>query len=55
MKLAMYIAALAGVFLAFGWPLVVGTDPSSEVFHLVAVATLVALLVTIAATLLRRR
>ena len=55
MKLAMYVAALAGVFLAFGWPFVFGTDPSSSEFHVAAVATLVLLFASIAANLVRRR
>jgi len=49
------IAALSGTFLAFGWPFAFGADPSSEAFHVAAVATLVVLLASIAAILGRRR
>jgi hypothetical protein len=51
----LWIAALSGIFLAFGWPFIVGADPTSEAFHAIAVATLVALLASIAAILARRR
>ena len=55
MRVVLWIAALSGIFLAFGWPLVVGPDPSSEAFHVAAVATLIALLFSIAAILVRKR
>ena len=51
----MWISALAGVFLAFGWPLLVSTDPASAVFHGLAIATLIALLGSIAVTLAAKR
>ena len=51
----MWWSALAGIFLAFGWPLVVGADPASEAFHVAAVATLVAFLGSIAAVLATKR
>ncbi len=54
-RLAMGLSALAGIFLAFGWPLVVSADPSSEAFHVAAVATLVVFLLSVAACLLVRR
>jgi hypothetical protein len=54
-RLILRIAALAGIFLAFGWPFVFGPDPSSPAFHVAAVATLVALLASIAAILATRR
>jgi hypothetical protein len=52
---AMWTSIAAGVFLAFGWPFVVGPDPSSESFHVAAIATLVALLGSIAAVLATNR
>ncbi|MBC8022911.1 MAG: hypothetical protein H7Y14_07315 [Burkholderiales bacterium] len=54
-RLAMWLSALAGIFLAFGWPFVVSADPSSEVFHVAAVGTLVVFLLSVAACLLVRR
>jgi hypothetical protein len=51
----MYAAAAGGVFLAFAWPLVFGADPSSEAFHGAAVATLVVLLLSIAAVVAMKR
>jgi hypothetical protein len=51
----MWLSALAGIFLAFGWPLVVAADPASEAFHVVAVATLVAFLGSIVAALATKR
>jgi|KBSMisStaDraftv2_1062788.scaffolds.fasta_scaffold174676_2 hypothetical protein len=55
MRVILWIAVLSGIFLAFGWPLAVGTDPSSEAFHVAAIATLVAFLGSIAAILATRR
>ena len=55
MRGVLWIASLSGIFLAFGWPFAFGADPSSETFHVAAVATLVALLASIAAILARRR
>jgi hypothetical protein len=54
-RTAMWLSALAGVFLAFGWPFLPGADPSSETFHVLAVGTLVVLLGSIAAALATRR
>ena len=51
----MYASAGAGAFLAFGWPLMPGADPSSETFHILAVGTLVLLLASIAASLATKR
>ena len=51
----MIVSALAGVFLAFFWPVLVSTDPASEAFHVAAVATLVVFLVSTAAALATRR
>jgi hypothetical protein len=53
-RAAMYLAAAAGVFLAFGWPLAFGPDPSSGAFHVAAVTTLVALLAAIVAALVAK-
>ena len=55
MRMILWIAALSGIFLAFGWPFVFGPDPSSDAFHIAAIATLVALLGSIAAILATRR
>ena len=55
MRVILWIAALSGIFLAFGWPLTVGTDPSSGTFHVAAIATLVALLGSILAILATKR
>ena len=52
---AMWTSTAAGVFLAFGWPFILGPDPSSESFHVAAIATLVALLGSIAAILAMKR
>jgi hypothetical protein len=54
-RVVLWIAALSGIFLAFGWPFTFGPDPSSEAFHAAAVATLIALLSSIAAILATRR
>lgn len=54
-RTSLWPSAATGVFLAFGWPLAIGNDPSSETFHVVAVATLVALLGSIAAALVTKR
>jgi len=51
MRVILWIAALSGIFLAFGWPFAFEADPSSEAFHVAAIATLVALLGSIAAIL----
>ena len=51
----MWSSALTGVFLAFGWPLVVSSDPASKAYHVAAVATLVAFLVSVAAVLATKR
>jgi hypothetical protein len=48
-------SAIAGVFLAFGWPFAFGNDPASEAFHVIAVATLAALLGSIFAVLWTKR
>jgi hypothetical protein len=55
MRVILWIAALAGIFLAFGWPFAVGPDPSSEAFHVAAIATLIVLLGSIAAILATKR
>lgn len=36
------------IFLAFGWPLLVSRDPADEVFRVVAIASLVAFLGSLA-------
>jgi len=54
-RLSMYLSAAAGVFCGFAWPFVFGADPASEAFHVAAVATLVALLASIAAAVVARR
>jgi hypothetical protein len=51
----MWISAASGVFLAFGWPLLVSADPSSPAFHTIAVATVVAFLASLVMTLATRR
>ena len=51
----MIASALAGAFLAFGWPMLVSADPASETFHACAVATLVIFLASTAAALAARR
>ena len=51
----MWASCVVGVFLAFGWPFAFGADPSSEAFHVVSVATLVAFLGSIVAILAKRR
>jgi len=51
----MWLSTLAGIFLAFGWPLVVASDPASETFHVAAVATLVAFFGSIVAVLATKR
>ena len=55
MRVILRIAALSGIFLAFGWPFVFGADPSSESFHVAAIATLVAFLGSIVAILAMKR
>ena len=55
MRVVLWIAALSGIFLAFGWPFVFGNDPSSEAFHVAAIATLAAFLGSIAAILAAKR
>ena len=54
-RLAMWLSAGSGVFLAFGWPFLPGADPASETFHVLAVGTLVALLGSIVAALVVKR
>ena len=54
-RIVMGLSAGAGVFLAFGWPFVMGNDPASEAFHVAAVVTLVAFLGSITAALWTRR
>lgn len=54
-RAVMWVSALAGMFLAFGWPLAVSPDPASPVFHGLAVATLVAFLASLAAILAMKR
>ena len=54
-RAVMWLSIAAGMFLAFGWPLVVGTDPASESFHAAAITTLVALLASIGAILAMKR
>jgi hypothetical protein len=54
-RVMMGSSALAGIFLAFGWPLVIAADPASEAFHVAAVATLVAFLGSLAAVLATKR
>lgn len=54
-RFVLYLATLAGSFLAFGWPYVFGNEPSSAVFHVAAVATLVTWLASMVAALAGRR
>ena len=41
-------SAGAGAFLAFGWPIVASTDPGDPAFKLIAIATLVVMLASLA-------
>ena len=54
LRVALWAGAVAGIFLAFGWPLVLGPDPSSEPFHFAAIATLLVWLGSIAALLVMK-
>ena len=54
MRVVMWSAVAVGIFLAFGWPFVVSTDPSDPLFRVLAIGTVVALLASIAALLFLR-
>jgi len=48
------VAAALAVFLAFGWPVFVSTDPGDARFKVVATATLIAFLVSLAAVIVTK-
>jgi hypothetical protein len=54
LRIAMWLSAGAGIFLAFGWPFVVSPDPAGEAFRLVAIATVVVFLVSLATLVFAR-
>lgn len=49
LRLVLWIAAAAGVFLAFGWPFVVSSDPAGGALHVAGIATVTAFLVALGA------
>lgn len=52
----VWIAAAAGVLMAFAWPFAVSPDPDDPLLHAVAIATVIVLLAAItAAAVLKAR
>ena len=54
MRAVLWASSALAVFLSFAWPFAISADAASPVYRMLAVASLVGILVPIAALVLRK-